>query len=81
MGVTSNQFFDNCADNIFVNEGSSLFGDLGVQDDLEKDITEFFAQRVVIVVLYGVKRLVRFFEEVAAQTLVSLLAIPRTSRR
>jgi hypothetical protein len=66
---------------VFEGEGSAFRGEIGVKDDLEEQISEFFAQVGVIRVADGIDRLAGLLEEPGAEGFVCLLAVPRTTFR
>ena len=62
-------------------EGAPLARDPGVEDGLEEEVAELFAQGVVVAGIYGVEGFVGFFEKALAERLMGLLAVPRTTMR
>jgi len=59
---------------------SATFGrEIGVENNLEEKIAEFFAQIGVIGLGDGVDRFAGFLEETGAEGFVRLLAVPRTA--
>ncbi len=62
-------------------EDAGLGGELGVEDDLEQQVAELAGQLGRRAGLERVVDLVGLLEQVLAQRLVGLLAVPRDSRR
>jgi hypothetical protein len=54
-----------------------LAGDLGMEDDLEQQITELLAEMILIPGLNGLDRLGSLLDEVLRQRTMGLLGIPR----
>jgi hypothetical protein len=74
--VAADEFLARLAGGVLQSEGSAFGGEIGVEDDLEEEITEFFAEVGVIRVADGVDRLAGFLEESGAEGFVGLLAVP-----
>ena len=77
--VSADQLVDDGAANVVDGEAAGLVGDLGVEDDLQEDVSQFRAQGLVIPCIDGLEGLVGLFEQVAFQRRMGLLTIPRTA--
>jgi hypothetical protein len=74
--VAANHFVVDFADNVVDGEAALLGGDLGVEEDLEKEVAELLGEFGVVGGVEGVEDFVSFFDEVRAEGGVGLFAVP-----
>jgi hypothetical protein len=79
MGMSPNELFAGMARGVLEGEGAAIGGEVGVKDDLEQEVAEFFAEVGVIGIADGVNRFAGFLEESGAEGFVGLFAVPRTT--
>ena len=76
MGVAANHFLVNFADDVGDGEAALFLCDLGVEENLEKQVAEFFGELGVVGGFEGVEDFVGFFDKIRAKSGVSLFAVP-----
>jgi hypothetical protein len=76
MGVSADQFIDYSLGNIVEREVSPLGRELGMEHNLGQKIAKFFAEFGLVSSFDGFDNLVRFFDQVRNQSLVSLFSVP-----
>ena len=76
VGVAADEFFDDAGGGGAEGEFAALGGELGVEDDVEEEVSEFFAEGGGIGGVDGVDDFVAFFDELGAEGSVGLFAIP-----
>ena len=81
VGVAANHFLVNFVDDVGDGEAAFFLCDLGVEENLEKQVAEFFAELGVVGGFEGVKDFVGFFNKIRAKSGVSLFAVPRAAAR
>lgn len=81
MRVSADEFFDDSPADVIEVEGAALPGELGVEDNLEEKITEFFREFGVIPRLNGVQEFVNLLHGVPSKGSMVLVAVPRTALR
>jgi hypothetical protein len=81
VGVAADEFFAGVSRRVLEGEGSAFGGEVGVENDLEEKVAEFFAQVGVIRVADGVDRFAGFLKKSGAKGFVGLLAVPRATFR
>jgi hypothetical protein len=79
VGVAANHFVVDFADDVVDGEAATFGGDLGVEEDLEEEVAEFFGEFGVVAGVESVEDFVGFFDEVGAEGGVGLLAVPGTA--
>lgn len=79
VGVAANHFFIDFADDVGDGEAAFFASNLGVKEDLEKEVAQFFSEFGVIGTFKCIEDLVRFFDEIGAESSVGLFAIPRAA--
>ena len=79
MRVTPDEFLAGVLRGLLESERAAFRGEVGVEDDLQKKISQFFAQIGVIRPVDGVDRFAGFLEQARAQRFVGLLAVPRAA--
>ena len=79
MRVAANHFFIDFADDSGDVEAPFFVSDLGVEEDLKKEIAEFFGKFGVIRGVEGIEDFIGFFDQIGAQGGVGLLAVPGTT--
>jgi hypothetical protein len=77
--VAANHFFVDFADDVGDGEAAFFASNLGVKEDLEKEVAQFFSEFGVIGTFKCIEDLVRFFDEIGAESSVGLFAIPRAA--
>ena len=77
--MAANHFFVNFGDDVGDGEAAFLAGDLRVEEDLKKEVAEFFGEFGVIGAIEGVEDFVGFFDEIGAEGGVGLFAVPRAA--
>ena len=70
---------DNAGDDITEIEGARFGGNLGVEDDLEQDVSQFLLQTDDIPGIEFLEGLVGFLEQEPPEALVGLLTVPRAT--
>jgi hypothetical protein len=81
MGVAANHFVVDFADYVVDGEAAVFCGDLGMEEDLEKEVAQFFGELGVVAGIEGVEDFVGFFDEIGAKGGVGLLAVPGAAAR
>ena len=76
VGMPAHQLLGNGSHDVVGAERALLAHELPQEDDLEQQIAELFAERRAIADIDGVDDLARLLENVAAQALRVLLAVP-----
>ena len=76
VGVASDEFGADAFGDVAEVEAAVLFGDFGVEDDLEEEVAEFFAEFGGGAVGDGVEDFVGFLEQVGAEAGVGLGEVP-----
>jgi len=71
---------ETLADRVVIKD-VALASELGVEDDLEQQVSKLFGHLVVVARLDGVEQLVDLFDRVPTQRPMVLFAVPRTSVR
>jgi hypothetical protein len=79
VGMTANHFAVDFRDDVGDVEAAFFVSDLGVKEDLEEEIAEFFGEFGVVGAVESVEDFVGFFDEVGAESGVSLFAVPGTA--
>jgi len=79
VGVAANHFVVDFADDVVDGEAALFGGDLGVEENLEEEVAEFFGEFGVVAGVEGVEDFVGFFDEVGAEGGVGLFAVPGTA--
>lgn len=79
MRVAANHLLIDFADDIGDGEARFFASDLGVEEDLEEEIAEFFCEFGVIMAFQRVEDFVGLFDQVGAKRGVRLFAVPRTA--
>jgi hypothetical protein len=79
VGMAADHFVVDFADDVVDGEATLFGGDLGVKEDLEEEVAEFFGEFGVVAGVEGVEDFVGFFDEVGAEGGVGLLAVPRAA--
>ena len=74
--VAADHFLVDFTDNVVDSEAALFVGDLRMEEDLKEKITEFFGELGVVCAIKGVEDFVGFFDEIRAESGVSLFAIP-----
>ena len=77
------------ADHLFVDAGDYVRdveaprfpADVGVEEDLEEQVSEFFGYFLWVAMFERIEDFVRFFDQVGFECVVGLLAVPWTSSR
>jgi hypothetical protein len=77
--VAADEFFAGVLRGVFEGEGATFGGEVGVENDLEKEVAEFLAEVGVIGFGDGVDRFAGFLEETGAEGLVGLFTVPRAA--
>jgi len=77
--VAADHFVVDFADDIVDGEAAGFGGDLGVEENLEKEGAEFFGEFGVVARVEGVEDFVCFFDEIGAKGRVGLFAVPGTA--
>ena len=81
VGVSPHHFVVNFADHIGDREATFFVSDLSVEQDLKKEVAEFFCEFSVVGGVERVEDFVGFLDEVGPQRGVRLFAIPRAAAR
>ena len=81
VGVSANQFFRKFPGDGFQVEGSALFGQLGMENDMEQDIPEFLPEGVVVPFIDRLEEFVDLFQNHGAERSMGLLSVPRAAFR
>jgi hypothetical protein len=76
VGVAADHFVVDFADDVVDGEAALFGGDLGVEEDLEEEVAEFFGEFGVVAGVEGVQDFVGFFDQVGAEGGVGLFAVP-----
>ena len=76
VGVAANHFVVDFADDVVDGEAAGFGGDLGVEENLEEEVAQFFGEFGVVFGVEGVEDFVGFFDQVGAESGVGLLAVP-----
>ena len=76
VGVAADEFGADAFGDVAEVEAAVLFGDFGVEDDLEEEVAEFFAEFGWGAVGDGVEDFVGFLEQVGAKAAVGLGEVP-----
>ena len=79
VGVAADEFFAGFAGGILEGEGAAFGGEVGVENDLEQEVAEFFAEVGIVGLGDGVDRFAGFLEKSGTEGFVGLLAVPRTA--
>ncbi len=79
VGMAEGEFAYQSLHDIIDGEAAFFLGDLGMENDLEKNISEFFFHVGVIFFADGLLKFVGFFKEIFEKRLVRLLAVPGAS--
>ena len=74
--VAADHFVVDFADDVVDGEAARFGGDLGVEEDLEEEVAQFFGEFGVVAGVESVEDFVGFFDEVGAESGVGLLAVP-----
>ena len=78
VGVAEDKFVVEGVGNVGNVEIAFLFADFGVEEDVEQQVAQFFADVHGIVVKEGVAEFVGFFDSVGTKRFVGLFTVPRT---
>ena len=78
MRVPGDHFFSNHVAHRRRVESVFTTSDIGVKQNLDHDVAQFFSQTTRIARIDSLKRFVRLFEQVGSKRNVSLLGVPRT---
>ena len=81
VGVAADKFFVNFVGDVTDGEVACFFSNLGVEEDMEEDIAEFFTHVGEVLTVYGVEELGVFFDEVFAEGFVGLFLVPGATAR
>jgi len=76
VGVAADHFVVNFADDVVDGEAALFGGDLGMEEDLEQEIAEFFGEFGVVAGVEGIEDFVGFFDQVGAKGGVGLFSVP-----
>ena len=76
VGMPTNHFIVDFADDIMDRETALFGGDLRVEEDLEEEVAQFFGEFGVVAGVEGVEDFISFLNEIGAEGGVGLLAIP-----
>ena len=76
MGVTADQLVAQPVGHAIQVEATGFGGDLGMQNRLQEQIAQFFAEQVGIARADGIDHLIGFLQDMGDQAFVGLLAIP-----
>jgi len=76
VGMATNHFVVDFADDVGDGEAAGFGGDLGVEENLEEEVAEFLGEFGVVARVEGVENFVGFLDEVGAEGGVGLFAIP-----
>jgi len=79
VGMAANHFFVDFGDDVGDGEAAFFLGDLGMEENLEKEITEFFREFGVVGAVEGIEDFVGFLNEIGTEGGVGLLAVPRAT--
>src|SRR3970040_2251258 len=79
MRMSSRDLGGDVGDDVGHRELAGCGGDLRLQDDLEQKVAQLFAQRRRVVLVDGLERLVGFLQEMRAESLRGLFAVPGTA--
>ena len=77
--VAADHFVVNLADDVVDGKAVLFGGDLRVKEDLEEEVAQFFGEFGVVVGVKSVEDFVGFFDEVGAESGVSLFPITGTA--
>ena len=78
MGVTENQFVAELVANILDVEISCFRADLGIESDVQQDISQLFTDILLVISHQGIAKFVSFFYRIGTKAFICLLAVPRT---
>jgi hypothetical protein len=76
VGVAADHFVVDFADDVVDGEAALFGGDLGVKENLEEEVAEFFGEFGVIAGVEGIEDFVGFFDQIGAEGGVGLLTVP-----
>ena len=79
MGVAADQLFGELLGDFLEIEGAALLSQLGVKNNVEKDIAQLFLKGFVVFLIDRFEQLVNFLEKHGAKSLVGLLLVPRAT--
>ena len=79
MRMTTNHLFVHLAGNVVKIKLTSLGGQLRVHGDMEKEVTQFFAQIGVVVQIDRLQELGNLFDQAVADGAMRLLTVPRAT--
>ena len=78
MRVTENQLVAQLVANVSHIEGALLFANLRIEDNVEENITQFFANVQLVILQKGFAQFISFLNCVGTQRLICLFSVPRT---
>ena len=79
VGVAADQLFGELLGDFLKIEGAALLGQLGVENNVKKDVPQLFLKGLVVFLIDRFEQLVDFLEKHGAKSLVGLLLIPRAT--
>ena len=79
MGMTADQLVSKRLQDVINGESPPLLGNGGMEERLQQQVSQFFAQMAVITFVDRLDHLVAFLDQVALQRVVGLLRIPRAA--
>ncbi|KAF5071039.1 hypothetical protein DSECCO2_216580 [anaerobic digester metagenome] len=81
VGVAVDQLFADTVRHVVHGEAALFLFQLGVEHDLQKHVSQFFAKSSFVTPVNGLHRLAALLQKIPAERLVALLPIPRAAAR
>ena len=81
VGVAADHLVVDSGDHVGNIEGAGFQGQIGVKQDLQQQVAEFFGQFAWIAFFQGVENLVSLLDQVGFQGCMGLLAVPGATTR
>ena len=79
MGVASHHLFADAVGHFVEGEYFALFSQLGVEHYLQKQVSQFFLEILVVIAVDGVDDFVTFLNKVFTECKMILFFVPRTA--